>query len=470
MFSAKQHLPWLAVALGAALVISPLWVHVDDTDANLYRVVTRHMVEDGTWFELRYLPNAYPVFREHLPFGLWPYAFALRVVGEVGFNLVAPFWTIATLLLVAWVGRRLAGHGAALVAMLALGLNETFAFKGGISRLDAPLLFFATAATIPVLLRARALSMWGLAALCAALAACIKGPFGLLPLVAATTARAVLEGPRAGIRTLAWGAVATVLATLPVAGFLVWNRYRGDGTWWEGYVQNQVLASAMGARADGVFQPWYPFVSVAGRFWPGLPLAGLALFRLRGSEQSSVVRLLGLMALLVLLGLCLPSRKEWNHVLVAYPALALLGGAGVGPWLDDWLASAWRQRAVTVVLGLLALLGWGVALAGGARFFHPPITTPCTEFSRRLETLEPETPLYVVGANEWRTIASLAAHWKLSPWLVEQLPIASSEQAPQATFAFVEADRLPSSLGPWREVERHHRWVLLERRPQRALP
>jgi hypothetical protein len=55
---------------------------VDDIDAQLCRVVARNLAKDHAWFDLRYLPSLHPVFREHLPFGFWPAAAALRVFGE----------------------------------------------------------------------------------------------------------------------------------------------------------------------------------------------------------------------------------------------------------------------------------------------------------------------------------------------------------------------------------------------------
>ena len=60
----------LALLLASAALVPPWTGHVDDTDAQLYQVVARHMVEDGRWLDLRYWPGVHPVFREHLPFGL----------------------------------------------------------------------------------------------------------------------------------------------------------------------------------------------------------------------------------------------------------------------------------------------------------------------------------------------------------------------------------------------------------------
>ena len=45
----------LALVIATAVLVAPWGGHVDDTDAQLYQVVARHLVEDGRWLDLRYL-------------------------------------------------------------------------------------------------------------------------------------------------------------------------------------------------------------------------------------------------------------------------------------------------------------------------------------------------------------------------------------------------------------------------------
>src|SRR5687767_8530330 len=141
-----------AFVLAIALVTAPWAGHVDDSDAQLYQVVARHMVEDGTWTELRYLPTVYPRFREHLPFGLWPYAAAIRILGEGALAPLGGLWTLATVALVGWLGTRLLGARAGLAAMLVLATTESFFAYGGRSKLDPPLVLLATLGATPLLL------------------------------------------------------------------------------------------------------------------------------------------------------------------------------------------------------------------------------------------------------------------------------------------------------------------------------
>src|SRR5439155_26192985 len=132
-----------------------------------------------------------------------------------------------------------------------------------------PLIFFATAAAWAAL---QEKPRWLFAAALAAIAALIKGPFGLAPLAAAAAARAIADR---SWRPLLSGALATVAASLPAAAFL----YLSDPTWWAGYVRAQLVASATGARPDGYLSHWGALRSVAARFWPGLPFAVFACVR-----------------------------------------------------------------------------------------------------------------------------------------------------------------------------------------------
>src|SRR5918911_858402 len=115
-----ERVAWVCALVScAALLAAPWRGHVDDFDAQIYTVVARNMARDRSWFDLRCLPSLRPVFREHLPFGFWPAAAAIRANGE-------------------WAG---------VAAILLLGTCESIWQYGARLLLDAPLLLFATAAT-----------------------------------------------------------------------------------------------------------------------------------------------------------------------------------------------------------------------------------------------------------------------------------------------------------------------------------
>ncbi len=458
----------LALVIATAVLVAPWGGHVDDTDAQLYQVVARHLVEDGRWLDLRYLQGVYPHFREHLPFGLWPWALAIRLAGEQALAPLAGLFTLLTLVLVGWMGRRLGGWTMAAVSILVLGTTESFIVYGGRARLDPLLVLLVVASLAPVLCWRPSAPRWLLGALLASLAALVKGPFGLLPFFAAALAVAF---EYRSVRWLLGAAGFTLLAALPVAAFLAGDRLWGTGTWWKGYLDAQLLASAAGERGDGLEPPWFPFTTVATRFWPGLPLLALGLGRALGWPEHledaapptpRVARRLALCAFLVLLGLALPERKVWHHALVAYPVLALLAGAGTAPLLRRWLSSERRRRAALLVLGATAFLAVAfVALGGGALVWKPCVLA--AEFRTELDRLAPGEPVLVVSEPpHWRVVAGLAAERRLEPWMERRLVEGTDHGAP---LALVERHLLPSGPlpAPWHEVAEARGWVLLRR-------
>jgi 4-amino-4-deoxy-L-arabinose transferase-like glycosyltransferase len=458
----------LAMVLATAVLVAPWTGHVDDTDAQLYQVVARHMVEDNTWLDLRYLQGAHPHFREHLPFGLWPWAIAIRVAGERALAPLAGLFTLSTLLLVGWLGRRLGGWSMATVAILVLATNESFIIYGGRPRLDPLLLLFVVASLLPVLAWPPTARRWLLAALFAAAAALVKGPFGLLPFLAAGLA---VAWEHRSLRWLGAAAGLTLVAALPVLAFLLGDRTWGTGSWWTGYLGIQLLASATGGRSDGLEPPWFPFATVAARFWPGLPLLALGVARAASWPKRleagvpptpGVAQRLALCALLLLLGLAIPERKVWHHALVAYPVLALLAAAGVVPFLRLWLSSQRARRTALAALSALALLCVAaVALGGGASVWKPCV--PAAEFRGEFARLPPGAPVLLVSEPpHWRMVAILAAEQRLEPWMEPRLTEGADHQA---RLALVEKHLLPSGPlpAPWLEVGEARGWVLLRR-------
>ena len=141
-----------ALALCAALVVAPALSHFDEVDSQTYQTVIRHMREDGAWLDLRYLPQVYPRFYEQLPFGFWPYVIAALAAGERALPVVATAFTLATYLLLAFLGWRRGGPLSSALAVLLLGTCESFFLYGSRPLLEPPLLFFTTLAATPLLL------------------------------------------------------------------------------------------------------------------------------------------------------------------------------------------------------------------------------------------------------------------------------------------------------------------------------
>jgi 4-amino-4-deoxy-L-arabinose transferase-like glycosyltransferase len=436
--------------LSAALIASPWRGHVDDVDAQLYIVVVRNMAADRTWTDLRYLPDLLPRFREHLPFGFWPAAAALRWIGEWAVGPVYALFTLGTIALVGTVATRLFGVAAGIAAALCLGTCESIWQYGGRLLLDPPLLFFATAAAGAALLER---PRWIGAAACAAVAVLVKGPFGLVPLASVVIARSLVDGR---MTMLARGAATCAAAMLPAAGFLVGDLLLSGGTWWSGYVRDQVLASATGTRMDGVRIWWFPLRVTVGRFWPGLPFALWGVVLARRDTRCRTICLASGFALALL---CVPPRKWGNHAYVAFPLLAIAAGAGAASIVETWLG---RERSSRVFAGLLAavsIAAWGVALAGGARLVLQPPCLVATEFGPTLARYSPGTRVWVAPPDDWKLIGELAAERHFVPVPSPAVP----ERADLAIIA--EGAAYPSAT--FRELERARGRVLLRRTSQR---
>jgi len=470
--SAPSRLPLqfcAALGLAGALLVAPRWAHIDDVDAQLYQVVARHMVDDSDWFNLRYLGDVMPRFREHLPFGLWPYAAAITFAGDGAVWIPGLIFSIATLIVLAWVAKRMRGWLAALVALTILGCTESFFLYGARPRLDPALIFFSLAATAPWLLNSRRRSAYGVSAALAAMAVLIKGPFGVAPLCAVAAARAILDrrpGP------LLAGAATAAGACLPLALFLLVDLQVGDGSWWHGYGQNQLLDSAMGARRDGSSAWLFPVASVLQRFWPGLPLVALGLFEAarrgwrRGATSdddtagSDPRKLLALSSLLLLGALCVPGRKVWNHTLVAYPMLALLAASALDPHLRK-LRDRVPGPLRLALLPTLAGCAWILAFTGIGRHLVPPPCVASQEFQSHFDPLPAGASVLVVAPTpSWATLASLAAERRLEGRPSEQLPPA--DEARGVALALV-SDASPVGVPPhWRLLGSARGWRLLQ--------
>ncbi|MHB8418812.1 MAG: hypothetical protein ACYDCL_12100 [Myxococcales bacterium] len=459
-----------AMLLGAALISLPWRGHVDDLDAQLYLVVARHIAAGRGWLDLRYLPGVFDHFREHLPFGFWPAALAIRVLGEGALGPLSALFTLGTLALVGWTGNRLAGPWAGLAALLVLATCESIWRYGGRLWLDPPLVLLATASAVPALLPRPRAGSWLLAAALAAGAALVKGPFGLLPLpCAALAAAAAYRQPR----RLAFGLAATVAAAAPAFAFLLLDRARGGGSWWDGYLVQQVAASATGRRTDGRSLWLYPFQVVAGRFWPGLPFAAAGAWqafsgRAEIGERRRTAQLLTVFALALLVGLCLPHRKWWNHELLAFPALALLAGAGAGPWLERRLGGHPERirRGTGWLLGAAALC-CALSAAGFGRLLLPPPCIASHGLDRELDALPGGSSILVVAPSiDWPMVTTLGAERDLSPWPVGELPAGPS--APVGDGGVAEARAALARAGtpvppPWIELRSARGWMLLKR-------
>jgi 4-amino-4-deoxy-L-arabinose transferase-like glycosyltransferase len=437
----------LVLMLTGALVVAPWRGHVDDVDAQLYQVVARNMVADGTWFNLRYLPDVWPRFREHLPFAFWPAAATIRLFGESAVDWVYALLTVATVWVAARIASLIAGAWAGVAAALALGTCESIWQYGGRFLLEPPLLLFATAAAGAALLPRPS---WWRATLFGGLAVLTKGPFGLLPLACVVAGRSWTER---SWRHLASGAVAGIAAIAPAAAFLVADRFAGAGTWWSGYLHDRLFGWVTGSAQAGLSLRWFPLRVIAGRFWPGLPAVAYGLWRARRDPKLRPVAIACVLAALLL---CVPARNWGNHTYVVFPLLAILAGAAVGPALDRYISSG-KERAGVIGLAIAAGVAWVLSLAGMGRLVLQPPCVVSREFAVELDPVGPGARIPVVSRSmDWLLVGELASERRLVPVPSPALPAES-----ESRVAIVR-DGEPITA-PWHQAVAARGWVLVRR-------
>ena len=372
---------------------------------------------------------------------------------------VAAQFSLGMVLWMLWGARRLGTAAGGRWGVLLLVLSEAFNTTGGEARLDAPLLFFSTGAAMAALVLPPRFSGGVLVAVLAGAGVLVKGPFGLLPLVAAGVTRALLEPSRErSWRVLPWVAGVALVAVLPLTAFLYWDATHLGGTWWRGYGQAQLLASALGRRTDGLQPWWYPFSTLGTRFWPGLPFLGLGgvLLVRRGlsAEHRPALRRLGLTTLLCLLGLGLPARKLWHHALVVFPMAALFGGVAIqAAWARWRRADSWSP----VLVSALALAVWTGVVTGAGRVLYRPRCLSAGPFAPALSRLTVGEEILVVSPRpEWAVLSALSAERRLVPVSTRVLPPPLGARASVALIHGVP----PAAGSGWRVIEQRGDWTL----------
>ncbi|HET7787978.1 MAG TPA: hypothetical protein VFL36_18555 [Myxococcales bacterium] len=418
---------WIsAFVICAALLSAPWRGHVDDLDAQIYLVVVRNMVRDRTWLDLRYLPSFLPVFREHLPFGLWPAAAAIRLLGEWAINPLYATMMLGAIGTSGLIARRLGGDAAGVAAVILLGTCESIWQYGGRLLLEPPLLLFATGAAGAALA-----NLWPAAAALGAVATLIKGPFGLLPLACVCAVN--------GRNWRAWAALLAAVA--PVAVFLALDP---SGGWRDGYLRNQLLVSASGARTDGVSAWWFLPAVIAGRFWPGLPFLLAGLWRAR---RDARIRPLAFACLLMAALLCVPQRKWGNQAYVAFPLLAALAGVGAAPLLRKMGHPRWLAPALAAAAVVFSVSG------AGALVLRPPCAFS-TALAGALRSI-PRGAMVSIESPQgiWPAVAQLAAEGDVRP---------SPAQGGSDCARFAATRGVPVPAG-WQKIASAPDWSILRR-------
>jgi len=344
---------WVLTVLSAILLFSPLRTgDLAGYDDAQYAHIAKAIVRTGDWLTL--YSNGYPAM-ENTPLLEWMQAALFSVFGfsDALARLPSALCGFGTILLVAWLARRLTGNPlAAVLAMLVMATSIYFLKYAARAMTDVPFTFFFLCAVCAWSL-IDVDPRWYLATgVCMALALMTRSLMGLaLPALFALDLAAHRRRPpwRYAIPSLA-------IALVPVAVFYA-NMMHQYGGWFfdvhSTWLRNEVYGplSPSWRRFTGPFE----YAWMMGKsYWPWLPLmiAG-AVAVVRGQDRRLWLLLLWGS---VVFALCSVTRSRvLRYMLPAYPAFAILSALGMLKLVPVHLLRSGLRIAIPV-LGLAALV------------------------------------------------------------------------------------------------------------------
>lgn len=338
-----------------------------DPDEARYAELAREMIERGDWLT----PHLnYTKYFEKPPLVYWATALAFRVLGpsELAARLPSLLGGLVTLLLTAWLARRLYGGATALLATAMLAGGPLFGFIAIVLTLDMSLTACTTAALVAVWL---AWSGGGdrrwvrVAYVATALAVLVKGPVGAVLVGGATLPFLLLHGGWRALRPwLDWRGVAlAALVALPWFVLVGWV----NPEFWHFFLVDQHLHRYTASKEHG--EPIWFFVPVVlAALAPWSFALALDPRLLRGALDPRAwapgTRFLALWAATILVFFSLSISKLATYALPALPPFAILGARALWWGLErgrhtGLARAAWLLLIGGPILGLVAaLLPW----------------------------------------------------------------------------------------------------------------
>lgn len=328
-----ERLPWLLLALATPVVF---FVGIAERQvygtAAFYAAISREVAETGVWTPLQHGGVPY-VYKPPLQFWLSALGIGLLGPSNAAVTFLPRLFGSASVLLTAWIGRRLYGPAAGFFAGLTVLLNVTLIENSNTFRHDPALLLGMLTAFAAYLAPA---GRWRppVFYLGVCFAVLSKGPpgllpLGLVPLHAWWSGRLVSPGRPEARPWLAW----SWLLLLPVLWYA--DQYRRLGDWFLERLASDAMYDETGSLREQLgdlvlvylFRPivgWLPFSLFM--LW-GLGRTGRRV--LRGAERgrdAAADRTLLVWVLLVLALLVVRQSHRVRYMLMLLPPLAWLGG------------------------------------------------------------------------------------------------------------------------------------------------
>ena len=296
-------------------------------------------------------------YLDHPPMVAWTIAASQAVFGADAFGVRALFWLQGASLpaLVAWIGWRLYGEGAAPALIL---IGAPLLAGAPLATPDAPLTFFWTLALLGLIEVWRGHRWaWGLVGLAAGAAALAKMTAGFLGLGVALALVVTPSLRREWRRPGPWIVAALALAT--ASPFLLWNALHGWATFAKQGARlaaprfaPRYLGEFVGAQL-ALFNPLSAAAALWGAFRTPSPFTGEGR---GGGEPLRLLLATVAPALLYFTLHALHDRVQGNWPAPLYPALALIAARFVPRWLPG--AAAASGLAVVAAAYLHLALAW----------------------------------------------------------------------------------------------------------------
>jgi len=376
-----RSLHYLLLALFCLFAFVPGIAALPPTDRDESRFVqaSKQMVESGDFVDIRLQDE--PRYKK--PAGIyWLQSAAVLISGK---GADAPVWVYRSVsiiggtlsvLAIAWLGARLFGVTAGLIAGFGLAGILMLAFEARIAKTDATLLataLFAQAALAHIYLghkeglspRRAPWVFW----IAQGAGILIKGP--VVPFVSALTiaAIALFDKDRSWLKKLRAGpgVLLALLVAAPWLGLITW---KSGAEFWQEAVGRDFLGKIGSGQESHGFPPGYYLILFSLTFWPfAVPAVSGGLSALnRFRTDPRLLFCLGWYLPYWLVVELMPTKLP-HYILPAYPALILLMAWGLldtgatPATLKRWQVWLYRATVLGAVLVTLALAAIAAAAA-----------------------------------------------------------------------------------------------------------
>ncbi|MBX3101082.1 MAG: glycosyltransferase family 39 protein [Bacteroidetes bacterium] len=369
----QRLLPWLLLGLAALAAVLGLWVPVLDVDSAQYAHMSRQILQEGQWLQIREWDHDY-LDKPPLLFWLGALSYMAFGVSAVAFKLPTLLLGALTVWSVWGIARRLYDKQTAWVAAWILACSQGCMLMLLDVKTDGVLTAFVALACWMLLAYVQDGRTWQflLAFTAVALAMMAKGPMGLMAPALTLGSHWVLRREWRNVFRLEWltGILWVLLLLLP----MLYGLYAQWG--WEGprfFFWTQSFGRLTGENVWKDDSGYFYLLHIW--LWVFLPLALLSFWQ-AGRDVITWVRqrfvltavqegMSGGGFLLMFLGLSLSQYKLPHYLFVAMPMGALLAARAVIALHDRPALKAWRIGfTVLTTLEAFALLVLTALLLG----------------------------------------------------------------------------------------------------------